>query len=114
LSKHGMGGRLVSYDEVSRAHIGSLDASEVAMVCISYLDISGSPAHLRYLIQRLRPRLPPGTPILVGLWAAEDTTLKNEKIQMVIGADYFASLLEQAVTSCSLVARKALSHRAPL
>lgn len=33
---------------------------------------------------------------------------------MVIGADYFASSLEQAVTSCSLVARKALGHPAPL
>ncbi len=38
------------------------------MACISYLDISGSPAHLRYLMQRLRQRLPTGTPILVGLW----------------------------------------------
>ena len=84
------------------------------MVCISYLDISGSPAHLRYLIQRLRPRLPPGTPILVGLWATEDTTPKNEKTKGVVGADYFTGSLEQAVTSCSLVAREAFGRGAPL
>ena len=114
LGKHGMGGRFVSYDEVSRAHIGTLDARGVAMVCVSYLDISGSPAHLRYLIQRLRSRLPPGTPVLVGLWAADDTTLKNEKAQAVIGADYFTSSLEQAVTLCSLVAREASGHGEPV
>jgi hypothetical protein len=114
LGKHGMGNRLVRYEEVSRDHIDALDLSGVAMICISYLDISGSPAHLRYLIQRLRQRLPRGTPILVGLWPAEDATLKDEKTKMTIGADHFASSLEQTVTSCSEAAHQASSQAAAL
>jgi hypothetical protein len=45
LGKHSMGGRLVGYDEVSRNNIGTLETTGIAMVCISYLDISGNPAH---------------------------------------------------------------------
>ncbi len=47
-SKHGVGARVVSYEEVSREEIGNLDVTGVVMVCVSYLDITGSPAHLRY------------------------------------------------------------------
>jgi predicted PurR-regulated permease PerM len=34
LGKHGMGGRLVGYDEVSRNNIGTLETTGIAMVCI--------------------------------------------------------------------------------
>ena len=105
LGKHGMGARLVGYDEVSRNNISTLETTGVAMVCISFLDISGNPAHLRYLIQRLRQRLPQETPILVGHWPAEDLTLKDEKIKVAVGADYFTSSLEQVVSSCSQAAQ---------
>lgn len=77
------------------------------MACISYLDISGSPAHLRYLIQRLRQRLPRGTPILVGLWPSQDSTLKDKSAQRSIGADYFTSSLSEAVSSCAEAAHRA-------
>ena len=91
LGKRGLSGRLVGYEGVSREKIETLDVQAVAMACISYLDISGSPAHLRYPIRRLRQRLPHGTPILVGLWPSEDATLKDESAQRSIGADYFTT-----------------------
>ena len=100
LDKHGMNGRLVGYGEVSREKVEALDVSGVAMACISYLDITGSPAHLRYLIQRLRQRLPHGTKILVGLWPTQDSTLKDKDVQRSIGADYFTSSLAEAVSAC--------------
>ena len=106
LGKHGMEDRLVGYGEVSRDGIESLDVTGTAMACISYLDISGSPAHLRYLIQRLRHRLPRGIPILVGLWPAADGALSNKATQTAIGADYFTSSLGQSVSSCVEAARK--------
>ncbi|HKS89104.1 MAG TPA: AI-2E family transporter, partial [Stellaceae bacterium] len=46
LGKHGLGARTVPHDAVSRSHIAGLDTGGVAMVCVSYLDISGNPAHL--------------------------------------------------------------------
>ncbi len=100
LGKHGLGARLVPYEAVSRDRVETLDIEGVAMVCISYLDISGSPAHLRYLMQRLRRRLPHGTPILVGLWPAEDAALSDKPTQSGIGADYFTSSLRDAVDAC--------------
>ncbi len=99
IAKHGLGTRLVGHEDVSRERIAALDMSGAAMACVSYLDITGSPAHLRYLIQRLRQRLPKGAPILVGLWPAQDTALSDTRLQQAIGADYFTSSLEQAVNA---------------
>jgi hypothetical protein len=99
LAKHQLGARVVPHEAVSRSNIIGLDVTGVAMVCISYLEISGSPAHLRYLIKRLRQKLP-GAPILVGLWPQDEAVLGDEAMRKVIGADYYVSSLRQAVESC--------------
>jgi predicted PurR-regulated permease PerM len=103
--QQGIGGRLVRYRDVSRYGIETLDVSNVGMVCIAYLNISGSPAHLRYLVQRLRKRLP-GLPILVGLWPQGDVT---DATRTAIGADYFASSFEEVLKCCQAVASRASS-----
>ena len=69
------------------------------MICISYLDIKGNPAHLRYLIRRLRARLP-DRPILVGLWPSEHAALRDRTTQTQIGADYFVTSLREGLDSC--------------
>ena len=91
---------------VARGRVNSLDVSGVAMVCISYLEISGNPAHLRHLLRRLRQRLPPGAPILVGLWPAEEAVLEDPQIQKQVGADLYTSSLREAVTACLSVAHE--------
>ncbi|HUS17031.1 MAG TPA: AI-2E family transporter [Chloroflexia bacterium] len=101
LSKHGLGAVVVPHGAVARGRVDSLDVSGVAMVCISYLEISGNPAHLRYLLRRLRQRLPPGAPILVGLWPAEEAVFKDPQVQKQIGADHYTSSLREAVTASS-------------
>lgn len=106
LRKHGLGAGVVPHEAVSRSRIGRLDTSGVAMVCISYLEISGNPAHLRYLIRRLRQKLPKA-PILVGLWPAEDEVLRNEVLRSAIGADYYVTFLREAVACCLEAAREA-------
>ena len=100
VAKHGLGTRMVSHGDVSRDRINALDISGAAMACVSYLDLAGSPAHLRYLIQRLRQRLPQGAPILVGLWPSQDAALSDRAVQRSVGADLFVSSLEQAVAAC--------------
>ncbi len=105
LGKHGMGARLTPYEAASRERVDMLDVDGVAMVCISYLDIAGTPAHLRYLMQRLRRKLPRGTPILVGLWPNEDAALTDRTVQTEIGADHFTSSLRDTVDTCLKVAR---------
>jgi hypothetical protein len=106
LGKHGLGARIVPYEAASREAVGSLDVSGSTMVCISYLDISGTPSHLRYLIQRLRRKLP-DAPILVGLWPSDDEALKEPRVRAIIGADYYSTSLHEAVQSCIDASRNA-------
>jgi nucleotide-binding universal stress UspA family protein len=108
LHKHGIGARALPYAAVSRSQLESLDARSVEMVCISYLDISGNPAHLRYLIRRLRARFAEA-PILVGLWPAGDAILNDRDLRQAVGADYYVSSLHEAVEDCLAMAR----HGAP-
>jgi predicted PurR-regulated permease PerM len=108
LVKHGLGARVVPHEEVGRATIGGLDTTDTAMVCISYLDIAGSPSHLRYLLRRLRARLKPGTPVLVGLWPPDDDVLRDSRLRAAIGADFTTSSLHEAVATCL-----AEAHRVP-
>jgi predicted PurR-regulated permease PerM len=106
LGKHGLGARIVPYEAASRETIASLDVSGITIVCISYLDISGTPSHLRYLIRRLRRKMP-HVPILVGLWPTEDEVLKEARVRAIIGADYCSTSLREAVSYCIEAAHKA-------
>jgi len=110
LGKHGLHARIVSQETVSRAGIGSLDVAGVAMVCVSYLEASGSPAPLRYMMRRLRQRLP-GAPILVGLWQADAAVLGDERLRAMIGADHYVTSLRETVNAC-LAATHAASETA--
>jgi predicted PurR-regulated permease PerM len=96
LRKHGLASEVAPHDAVSRDAIGGLDLSDVRMVCISYLEIRGNPAHLRYLLRRLKRRAP-DTPILVGLWPADDAILTNRDLRREVGADFYTASLREAV-----------------
>jgi predicted PurR-regulated permease PerM len=99
LRKHELGVRTLPHAAVSRSAILELDPAGVKMICIAYLRISGSPAHLRYLLKRLRRRVP-GAPILIGLWPAEDAILTDETLRAAIGADHCVASLREAVIRC--------------
>jgi predicted PurR-regulated permease PerM len=97
LSKHGLAPRVVPHAGTSRAIIGALDVSDVAMVCITSVAMSGSPSHLRYLVRRLRARLRHNVPMLVGFWREGDELLQDERLRAAVGADYYTSTLREAV-----------------
>ncbi|WP_342111376.1 AI-2E family transporter [Methylobacterium sp. SI9] len=103
LRKHGLGARVTSYQSASREGIRELDLAGVAMVCISYLDITGNPSHLRYLLERLKRRAP-GIPILVGLWPVGEKVLTDAALGREVGADAYVSSLREAVDACLKVA----------
>ena len=103
LRKHGFETRIVTHEEASRSHIAMLDAGEAALVCVSCLEIVGQPPHVRYLVRRLRNKLPKA-PVLVGLWEIGDQMLVNEDLRRMMGADgYVGSLRDMVIQAVELV-----------
>ena len=99
LGKHGFSARAVQHEAASRASIDSLQAGDVGIVCILYLQIDGIPSHLRYLVKRIRARLP-NVSIVVGLWAQEDTDKWSAELQSAMGAECYATSLRDMLAAC--------------
>jgi predicted PurR-regulated permease PerM len=105
LVHNGMSVRLVPFAEVTDDGVAALDTDGVIMACICQLEINGSPATLRRLVRRLRPHLSKDTPVIAGLWGANDPVLKDEAVRAEIGADQCAGTLGEMVNACSETAR---------
>jgi hypothetical protein len=105
LRKHGLGAQAALADETSRAGIGRLETKDVAMVCVTYVELIGSPTHMRYLLRRIRQRFPL-SPILVGFWEPEDAALADQTAQGTTGRTEVASSLPEAVRKCLEGARR--------
>jgi len=111
LGKHGLGADSVTHETVSRANIAALKPDDYAMVCISYLEISGTPSHLRLLIRRVRQRMP-NAAILVGLWPSEANVDADDGLRASVGASHYVSSLREAVNAC-LEAEERARHPVP-
>jgi predicted PurR-regulated permease PerM len=107
LGKHGLSARMSGHDSVSRAALASLDLSEVALVVVSYMEATGSPAHLRVLLRRLRARLP-GATLVLGLWASELEPEPDRDLREVTGADATAGTLRESLSVCIEAAYRAV------
>jgi predicted PurR-regulated permease PerM len=104
LHKHGLTARVLPHTAVSRGRISSLEPEGLAMVCLCYLDIGDAPSHLRYLLRRLRQRLPAAR-LLVGLWPADQSILTDDRMRTAMGADAYVASLREAVEACLEAAR---------
>jgi predicted PurR-regulated permease PerM len=111
LRKEGTRARAVAHSATSRALIGALDLVGVGMVCMSHLAMSGNPSHLRYQMRRLRARLSSDVPVLVGLWLEGEDTVRDERLRLAVGGDYFATTLAEAVAACAEAIREVDADR---
>jgi predicted PurR-regulated permease PerM len=109
LRKHGFDTRMVTHDGASRSNIAALDTGAVSLICLSCLEIIGQPPYLRYLVRRLRQRLP-GVPIVVGLWPSDDPVLSGGDLRQMTGADAYAGSLRDMVIQAVELVRT--DHRA--
>ena len=73
-----------------------------------HLEVGGAPAHLRYLIRRLRHRAPRST-LIAGLWAQGDPVLTDPQAQKALGGDRYVASLRDAIDA----ALAALSDPSP-
>ncbi len=99
LSKHGLRARVAKVEETSASGIFRLDDAGVALVCVSTLDDS-SPAHTRYLVRKLRRKLPQAI-ILVCYWMGTNPSLTEDAVK----ADALAGSLGEAAAYCLAAAQ---------
>ena len=76
LEKHGVSARVQPFADVVSARSFKIDALDAPLVCLSYFGAVGSPAHVRYLIRRLR-RLMPNARFLAGFWMLAEQPTKR-------------------------------------
>ncbi|MDR6376549.1 AI-2E family transporter [Paraburkholderia caledonica] len=103
LGKHGFTERALPHEAASRASIEQMDADDVGIVCIVYLRIDGVPSHLRYMVRRIRARLPNAS-IIVGLWAREDLEKWSVDLQNAMGAECYVTSLQEMLAACRMCA----------
>jgi hypothetical protein len=96
LTQRAVGSRRIPYTSVSRDTISQLDVSAVKVIIVSYLELSGAPAHLRYLLRRLRHRAPHAA-LVAGLWPQGEAVLNEAEAQKALGADRYVSSMQEAV-----------------
>jgi hypothetical protein len=96
LAQRGVASRTTPHTLVRREAIAELDVSDVEAITVSCLELVGTPAHLRYLIRRLRHRAPDAT-LIAGLWPPGDAVLTEPHVQKALGADRYVASLRQAL-----------------
>jgi predicted PurR-regulated permease PerM len=107
LEKHGIGARVVSSEAVSVAKLMGLDVAGVQMAFLSYLEPS-SFANPRYLVRRLRRRLPQAA-IVEGFWTLTAQEVVERDALGATRADCVVTSLRQAVEQAVNAARQAAS-----
>jgi hypothetical protein len=105
LERHGIGARVVSCGAVSVANVSRLDVRDVQMACLSYLE-PGSLANPRYLVRRLRRRLPHAN-IVNGFWTLTAQEAEERNALTATRADLVVTSLQQAVEQVVKLAKKA-------
>ncbi|MGO4706249.1 AI-2E family transporter [Microvirga sp. 2MCAF38] len=99
LEKHGLGSQVVPAEAVSRIAIADLDTEGVKMVCVSSLEFGGTPARLRYLVRRLKVRMP-DVPVIVGIWRADAMPTETDALCTTLGVDGCVVTLHDGVARC--------------
>ncbi|MBW4090205.1 MAG: AI-2E family transporter [Proteobacteria bacterium] len=104
LRQAGLRVQVAPHSATARARVAALDLQDVAVVALCYLDLSATPAHLRFLLRRLRHRLP-GRPIAVGLVPRDEPAADVARLLSTVGADHAAATLEDLASACGELAR---------
>jgi hypothetical protein len=76
-----------------------IDARAAKVVCLSYFAVASKPAHVRYLICRLR-RLMPRAKFVACFWMLQDDRTRLEQWKTIVNADFAVASLEEAATIC--------------
>jgi hypothetical protein len=96
LAQRGVSSRAVPHASVSRETIAQLDVSAVTVIAVCALELSGAPAHLRYLIRRLQHRAPQAE-VIAGLRLEGGENPDESKDQEALGGVRSVASLRDAL-----------------
>jgi predicted PurR-regulated permease PerM len=113
LEKHGLAAMVQPFTDVASAKTFKIDAHDAPLVCLSYFGAVRNPAHVRFLIRRLK-RLMPNAKFLAGYWMLSEDPEKAEDWKTAVGAHFVATSLVDAVAICVREAREPAHDLAPV
>jgi predicted PurR-regulated permease PerM len=100
LKQRGINAWVQPFADVARAKGFRLDTRDAPFVCLSYFGSASKPAHVRYLVRRVK-RAMPASKILAGFWMLRDEDSKKaEEWRLAVGAQFAATSLIEAVNIC--------------
>jgi hypothetical protein len=99
LEKHGLPAKIQPFANVASARSFKIDARDAPLVCLSYFGAVRNPAHVRFLIRRLR-RMMPNSKFLACFWMLAKDPEKGEEWRAAVGANLVATSLADAVAIC--------------
>jgi predicted PurR-regulated permease PerM len=100
LKNHGINAWVQPFADVASAKGFKLDTVDAPLVCLSYFGTASKPAHVRYLVRRLK-RVMPDAKLLAGFWMlGEDEKEKIEDWRVAVGAHFAAASLTEALRIC--------------
>jgi predicted PurR-regulated permease PerM len=105
LERRRFGVRVIEHGATTRDSLAALELGSTKLICLSYLEVGGTPSHLRYLVRRLRAASG-GVPVMVGLWPEGEAALTDAQIQKTLGADLYVGTLGAAVEAALSLAGK--------
>jgi hypothetical protein len=103
LSRKGCRAEVVASPAVSRGNIGNFGVEGVSALVVCYVDCSGATAPIRFLLRRLRQRLPEAH-LFMATWPQDHSLVHDHDLQKRIGVTC-ATSLRQAVRLCLSVSR---------
>jgi predicted PurR-regulated permease PerM len=98
LSRKGCRVEVVASPAVSRGNIGNFSPEGVSALGVCYVDFSGAIAPVRFLLRRLRQRLP-GARLFMAVWPQDHSLVRDRDLQNGFGVTCVTSL-RQAVSLC--------------
>ena len=99
LEKRGLAAKIQPFADVASARALRIDARDAPLVCLSYFGAVRNPAHVRFLIRRLK-RMMPNTKFLACFWMLAKDPEKGEEWRTAVGAHLVATSLTDAVSIC--------------
>jgi hypothetical protein len=101
LRKEGLAAEVAIRDAVSRRGIDLFEQAareSVATICICYIDANGSTSALRFLVRRLRRRLP-DVHLIIAVWPNDHPELSDIRLKQSVGEAEYVSSLRLAFTA---------------